>query len=112
MASSKKDSRAHAVLVLMGSIVTIGFSTRTAFVWCVGKAWRCDVYSVCHVVFQTNGATPLLVASLSGHVECVRALLGAGAAVNQATVCCARSMARCYGGTVCGDVWEPALMQV
>ena len=96
MAPSKKDSRAHVVLVLMGRIVTIGCSTRTVFVWCLGKAWRCDVYSVCHVVFQTNGATPLLVASLSGHVECVRALLGAGAGVNQATVGCARKMAlRC-----------------
>ena len=37
-------------------------------------------------VWQTNGATPLLIASHNGHVEVVRALVGAGAAVNQATV--------------------------
>jgi hypothetical protein len=80
---------------------------------CVGKAWRCDVYIVCHVVFQTDGAAPVLVACQNGHEECVRALLGAGAAVNhQATVCCARSMARRCGGTVYGDVLEPALMHV
>ena len=42
-------------------------------------------------VWQTNGCTPLYVASDNGHVEVVRALVGAGAAVNQATVrdgCC------------------------
>ncbi len=60
------------------------------------------MYSVCHVVFQTNGATPLYVASQNGHVpvECVRVLLGAGAAVNQAKVGCASSMAHhaCLAG--------------
>ncbi len=45
-------------------------------VWCV---------RVC-VAWQTNGWTPLFAASQSGHVEVVRALIGVGAAVNQATV--------------------------
>ncbi len=43
------------------------------------------------VVLQTDGGTPLYVASQNGHVEVVRALVGAGAAVNQAWVrddCC------------------------
>jgi ankyrin repeat protein len=38
------------------------------------------------VVWQTDGRTPLYAASASGHVEVVRALVGAGAAVNQASV--------------------------
>ena len=38
------------------------------------------------VVRQTDGFTPLYVASLNGHVEVVRVLVGAGAAVNQAAV--------------------------
>ena len=38
------------------------------------------------VVWQTNGVTPLYAASNHGHVEVVRALVGAGAAVNQAAV--------------------------
>ncbi len=37
-------------------------------------------------VWQTDCVTPLLIASQNGHVEVVRALAGAGAAVNQATV--------------------------
>ena len=41
--------------------------------------------SVC-VVWQTDGLTPLYAASHNGHVEVVRALVGAGAAVNQAAV--------------------------
>ncbi len=41
--------------------------------------------SVC-VVWQTDGRTPLYAASDNGHVEVVRALIGAGAAVNQADV--------------------------
>ncbi len=36
---------------------------------------------------QSGGVTPLYVASQNGHVEAVRALLDAGAAVNQAKVC-------------------------
>jgi ankyrin repeat protein len=35
---------------------------------------------------QTSGATPLFMASLNGHVEVVRALVEAGASVNQAKV--------------------------
>ncbi len=38
------------------------------------------------VVRQADGRTPLYIASLNGHVEVVRALVGAGAAVNQAKV--------------------------
>ena len=37
-------------------------------------------------VWQTDGATPLYIASEKGHDEVVRALVGAGAAVNQAAV--------------------------
>jgi hypothetical protein len=35
---------------------------------------------------QADGRTPLFMASVNGHVEAVVALVGAGAAVNQATV--------------------------
>ena len=35
---------------------------------------------------QTDGWTPLLIASFNGHVEAVRALVELGAAVNQAKV--------------------------
>ncbi len=38
------------------------------------------------MVWQATSGTPLLVASQKGHVEVVKALVGAGAAVNQATV--------------------------
>jgi hypothetical protein len=38
---------------------------------------------------QTDGVTPLHLASRVGHIECVRALLDGGAAINQATVSCA-----------------------
>ncbi len=40
----------------------------------------------CGVVVQEDGWTPLCGASWNGHVEAVRALLAAGAAVNQAKV--------------------------
>ncbi len=36
---------------------------------------------------QTDGATPLFVASEEGHVAVVEALVKAGATVDQATVC-------------------------
>ncbi len=65
-----------------------------------------------HAVLQTDGATPLCIASESGHVECVRVLLDGGAAINQATVGCASSMARHCGGYSCGDPWEPSRMPV
>ena len=35
---------------------------------------------------QADGVTPLYVASCNGHVECVRALLDRGAAIDRATV--------------------------
>ena len=38
------------------------------------------------MVWQTDGWTPLHAASQDGHVEVVRALVEAGAAVNQAAV--------------------------
>jgi hypothetical protein len=44
------------------------------------------------VVLQTDGATPLFIASQEGRVECVQALLEGGAAANQAMVCCATWM--------------------
>ncbi len=70
------------------------------------------MWLVCVVVLQTNGATPLFIASGSGHVECVRALLDKGAAINQAMVGCASSMARHCGGHSCGDPREPSRMHV
>ena len=42
----------------------------------------------CSVLVQTDGGTPLSIASDAGHVEVVRVLLGGGAAVNQGKVCC------------------------
>ena len=67
---------------------------------------------MCRAVLQTNGATPLYIASQNGHVECVQALLGGGAAINQARVRCASSMARHCGGYSRGDPWEPCRMHV
>ncbi len=51
-------------------------------------------------VWQTDGYTPLYIASQHGHVEVVRALVGAGAAVNQAWV-----RDDC-GGSWCSMVWD------
>jgi hypothetical protein len=59
----------------------------------------------CRVAWQTNGETPLFIASKNGHVECVQALLGGGAAINQATVGYAGSMARHRGGCMRGSLW-------
>ncbi len=43
--------------------------------------------AVCGAVsLQTNGYTPLLIASLKGHVACVEALLGVGASVDRTNV--------------------------
>ncbi len=44
-------------------------------------------------VLQTGGATPLYIASRKGRLECVRALLDRGAAINQAQVGCTNWMA-------------------
>ena len=44
----------------------------------MSSRWRC--------VVQTTGKTPLCMASEMGHVEVVRALLDAGATVNEAEV--------------------------
>ncbi len=56
-------------------------------------------WGVCGVL-QTDGCTPLYIASENGHVEAVRALVRAGAAVNQSRVrddCggCCRSVSAC-----------------
>ena len=50
-------------------------------------------------VWQTDGCTPLYVASESGHVEVVRALVGAGAAVNH-------WVRDDCGGGWCSLVWD------
>jgi hypothetical protein len=47
------------------------------------------------VVWQTDGCTPLYAASVKSHVEAARALVGAGAAVNQARVRDDRGGSRC-----------------
>jgi hypothetical protein len=47
---------------------------------------HCAVYPCVCVAWQTDGWTPLYAASDNGHVEVVMALVGAGAAVNQAAV--------------------------
>jgi hypothetical protein len=57
---------------------------------------QCVRASVC-VVWQTDGWTPLCIASQNGHDEVVRALVGAGAAVNQATVREDWGGCLCYG---------------
>jgi hypothetical protein len=49
-------------------------------------AWCVMCCAVCRVVWQTEGATPLLIASGNGHLKCVLALLRGGAAINQAMV--------------------------
>ncbi len=78
---------------------------RVAQVLKPGKSVWC-VWVVCRVVFQSDGWTPLHIASMTGRVECVQALLGVGGAINQAAVGCASSTAQ---GTVCvRDAWEPA----
>ncbi len=59
--------------------------------WDRGGEARHDVWLVCRGVLQAIGSTPLYIASQNGHVECVRALLDGGAAINQARVgssCC------------------------
>jgi hypothetical protein len=100
---------AHVVLEGMGNTVVLGCSTH-APVWVrSGKtAWCVTCYAVCCVVWQTDGTTPLLIASGNGHVECVRALLRGGVAINQAKVGCARPMTWPRGGCLLGDLLESA----
>ena len=62
--------------------------------WDRGGEARHDVWLVCRVVLQTDGTTPLFIASQNGHVECVWALLGGGAAIDQAMVGSTGLMAR------------------
>jgi hypothetical protein len=45
-----------------------------------------DVWLVSRSMSQTTGTTPLFIASQEGKMECVRALLDGGAAINQARV--------------------------
>jgi hypothetical protein len=52
------------------------------------------------VAWQTDSFTPLYVASEKGHVEVVRALVVAGAALNQATV--REDLSRCWCSGVRG----------
>jgi hypothetical protein len=98
-----RGDRAHAVLQVMGSIAIIGCSRhinagmRPGIRVC---CFRCE----CRVAWQTNGVTPLCIASQSGHVECVHALLDGGAAINQATVGFEISVARLDRGCVCGGM--------
>ena len=58
--------------------------------------------------WQMDGATPLYIASETGHVECVRALLSGGAVINQEKVGCTSSIARHCGDCVRRDAWESA----
>ncbi len=53
-----------------------------------------------YVAWQRSGTTPLYIASQNGHVAVVEALMKAGAALNQATVC--DCMPSCAAGPVCG----------
>ncbi len=48
--------------------------------------WPCWLLMLYVGAVQTDGASPLFIASEKGHVEVVRALLGAGADVGQAMV--------------------------
>jgi hypothetical protein len=59
----------------------------------------------CRVVWQTDGVTPLFIASFRGHVECVWALLGGGAAIDQVMVGSATWMAVYCRDCVCAWMW-------
>ena len=74
--------------------------------WDRGGEARHDVWLVLfRVVLQSTGATPLYIASGNGHVECVRALFDGGAAINQARVGCAITIAwHDIAGAVCAGL--------
>jgi hypothetical protein len=105
----------HVALKGMGSTMIVGYSTCVTEVVRPGKT-TLFVTCVCRVVWQTNGTTPLYVASQKGFLKCVRALLDGGAAINQAAVGYCSSMARhcgvCVRKTtlfvtcVCRVVWQ------
>jgi hypothetical protein len=60
--------------------------SRVTLLWL--RTWSlCDMCVFVAVDGQSTGSTPLIAASLAGHVEFVRALVRAGAALNQAEVC-------------------------
>jgi hypothetical protein len=92
---------------LVRALLAAGAAANQARVCCVKLTlfWgsandACAVVLFCCVVFvmilhvfvfgvqQTDGASPLFMASQSGHTEAVQALLTAGAAVDQAMVSC------------------------
>ncbi len=70
--------------------------------WCDGHV--CIDVVCWYGTVQGDGASPLFIASRNGHVEVVRALLGAGADVGQATVSRACSV---VGGMGYGAVRRP-----
>ena len=70
------------------------------------------MWLVSRATSQTIGATPLLIASQEGHVECVRALLDGGAAIDQAKVGCTSLMTRHCGRYSRWDPWGPCRMHV
>ncbi len=57
----------------------------TGLVGCLVQ-WQCWLSMLSVGTVQTSGVSPLYIASQNGHVEVVRALLGAGADVGQAMV--------------------------
>ncbi len=63
----------------------------------------CCVVNALRVVWQTDGPTPLYIASQEGHVECVRVLLDMGAAIHQAAVGCTKLDGMAQQRDVC--VW-------
>jgi hypothetical protein len=72
------------LLLLLLSVVFFG----SLYADCVRVSWgrRVTVTFIVFVPGQSRRATPLFAASEHGRIEVVRALLGAGAAVNQAKV--------------------------